>query len=243
MAPAAATAASTGLPPIRHVWVIVLENKEFAEWYGVGRTFNPYLTQTLPSQGALIPNYCGIGHSSADNYIGMVSGQPPTSDSKDDCPDPMNTQPATADANGVAPGNGCVYPPNYLTIGDQLTAHGLTWKAYAQNIPSPCFPGHDAPGSYERKHNPFPLFQSDVTSGACAKDDVPLTDLPADLATPATTANVNYIFPDECDDGHSDCTNTNPVPGLGAEADEMGQYDTFLQKYVPMITSAPAFKQ
>src|SRR5206468_1248516 len=41
---------------------------------------------------------------------------------------------------------------------------------------------------------------------------------------------------------HSDCTNNNPDPVLGAEADEMTQYDAFLQKYVPMMTSAPAFK-
>ena len=239
--PAAGAASAT--PPIKHVWVIVLENKEFGEWYGVGRSYNPYLTSTLTSQGVLIPNYFGIGHSSADNYIGMVSGQPPTADSKSDCPDPMKTQPATPGLNGVAPGNGCVYPPVYKTIGDQLDAADLSWKAYAESIPSACSPVHDAPGSYERKHNPFPYFQSVVQSGSCKRNDVPLTQLPDDLSEHDQIANVNYIFPNECEDGHSDCTHTNPVPLLGAETSEMGQYDAFLQKWVPAIQATKAYKQ
>lgn len=244
LTPAAAAQAATGLPPIKHVFVIVLENKEFAEWFGAGRTYDPYLAQTLTADGALIPNYFGVGHSSADNYIALISGQPPTADSKNDCPDPLSTQPATADANGVAQGNGCVYPPNFQDIGDQLTAAGLTWKAYAENIPSPCSQLSGGPGDYARKHNPFVFFQSGVQSGECAANDVPLTNLQSDLASASTTANVSYIFPDECDDGHSDCTSATPlapIPEVGAEVDEMTQYDAFLKTYVPMITSSPAF--
>ena len=243
--PAAATAASN-LPPIKHVFVIVLENKEFAEWYGAGRAYDPYLSQTLPSEGALIPGYFGVGHSSADNYIALISGQPPTADSKNDCPDPMNTQPGTADANGVAQGNGCIYPPQFQTIGDQMTAAGLTWKAYAENIPSPCYAGISAPGNYERKHDAFPYFLSGVDDGDCAANNVNLDGLPAALQSTSTTANVNFIFPNECDDGHSDCTSSTalaPIPEVGSEADEMAQYDAFLQKWVPMITGSPAFKQ
>jgi phospholipase C len=237
-----AASAASGLPPVRHVFVIVLENKEFAEWFGAGRSFDPYLTGTLTQQGVLMPNYFGVGHSSADNYIAMVSGQPPTADSKNDCPDPLGAQPTTADSNGVAQGNGCLYPPSFQTVGDQLASAGLTWKAYAENIPSPCSSLHDGPGNYERKHNPFPFFQSGVNSGQCAANDVGLTSLQGDLASASTTANVNYVFPDECSDGHSDCTGTNPVPGVGSEADALTQADAFLKQYVPMITSSPAFK-
>ena len=157
----------------------------------------------------------------------------------------MNTQPATPGPNGVAPGNGCIYPPVYKTIGDEMTAAGLAWKAYAENIPAPCSPVHDAPGSYERKHDAFPYFQSGVQDGDCAANNVSLDQLPAALQSASTTANVNYIFPNECDDGHSDCTgsaNVAAIPEIGSEADEMAQYDAFLQKYVPMITSSPAFK-
>ena len=236
--------AAAGPPPIRHVFVIVLENKAFAEWFGAGQTSDPYLTGTLVKQGALVPNYFGVGHSSADNYIAMVSGQPPTGDSKNDCPDPLQTVSTTTDANGVAQSNGCLYPPSYSDIGDQLAETGLTWKAYAESIPAPCSGLHDGPGSYARKHNPFVFFQSGIQSGQCAANDVPLTNLAGDLASASTTANVNYIFPNECDDGHSDCTQSSPlapVPEAGSEADSMAQADAFLKQYVPMITSSPAF--
>jgi hypothetical protein len=46
-------------------------------------TENTYL-QNLPSQGALLTNYYGTGHSSLDNYLSMVSGQAPVSDDQDD---------------------------------------------------------------------------------------------------------------------------------------------------------------
>jgi phosphatidylinositol-3-phosphatase len=243
-APATARGAPTTAPsaPVRHVWVIVLENKEFSETFGPGQVFAPYLTQTLTSQGALVPNYYGTGHSSADNYIAMVGGQPPTNPSKNDCPDPLTTLPTTADANGVAQGgSGCVYPANFKTIGDQLAARHLTWKAYAQNMPAPCSLVHDAPGDYARKHNGFLFFLSVRNSGQCARNDVPLAQLPADLKQ--GPANVNFIFPDQCADGHSDCTGANPIPGVGAEADELSQADAFLKTWVPQITATRAFKR
>jgi len=238
----AQTAAAASVAPVRHVFVIVLENKEFGETFGAGREFAPYLTQTLPAEGALVPNYFGIGHSSADNYIAMIAGQPPTAASKEDCPDPMTTIPTTADSNGVAQGGGgCVYPSNFKTIADQLVARKRTWKAYAQNIPSPCSLEHDAPGDYERKHNPFPFFLSVRESGQCAANDVPLGELPASLKH--GPANVNFIFPDECSDGHSDCTATGSVTPAQEQADELTQADAFLKEWVPQITRTHAFKR
>jgi hypothetical protein len=105
-------AQGANMPHVRHVFVIVLENKEFAETFGAGRLFAPYLTRTLVSQGALLPNYFGTGHASADNYIAMVAGQPPTAASKNDCPDPLVTISSQADANGVAQGEvaTCIRP-------------------------------------------------------------------------------------------------------------------------------------
>ena len=239
---AAQAAAAASVAPVRHVFVIVLENKEYAETFGPGRVYAPYLTQTLPAEGALVPNYFGTGHSSADNYIAMIAGQPPTFESKEDCPDPLTTLPETADSNGVAQGGGgCVYPANFKTIGDQLAAKKLRWKAYAQNIPAPCSLAHDAPGDYARKHNPFVFFLSVRESGQCAQNDVPLTNLPADLAH--GPANVNFIFPDQCADGHSDCTATGAVTPAQEQADELAQADAFLKEWVPRITRTGAFRR
>lgn len=240
VASARSAARHTFVAPVRHVFVIVLENKEYAVTFGPGRPFAPYLTETLPAEGALVPNYFGTGHDSADNYIAMISGQPPTSASKEDCPDPLTTLPPTEE-NGVAQGGGCVYPANFKTVGDQLAARRLTWKAYVQNIPSPCSLLSGGPGDYARKHNPFPFFLSVRESGECATNDVGLTELPAALKR--HTPNVNFIFPDECADGHSDCTATEPTPVAQEEADELQQTNAFLQTWVPQITASRAFRR
>ena len=77
---------STGTPvgAIKHVWLIILENKSYDETF-TGLNQNSYLWQTLPQQGALLTNYYGTGHFSMDNYISLVSGQAPSYAVQDDC--------------------------------------------------------------------------------------------------------------------------------------------------------------
>ncbi len=77
---------STGTPVggVKHVWLIILENKSYDETF-TGLNQNSYLWQTLPQQGALLTNYYGTGHFSMDNYISLVSGQAPSYDTQDDC--------------------------------------------------------------------------------------------------------------------------------------------------------------
>jgi hypothetical protein len=156
-APAGYSAASNdglgvGSGQIGHVWVIVLENHSFnANFTPLEGTQNTYAA-ALPSQGALLTNYYGTGHSSLDNYISMVSGQAPVSDTQDDCPsyDAMtgaidtSGTPATnsdygqfmssAGADAPPNDNGCVYPSSVKTVFNQLDSAGKTWKVYAQDV-------------------------------------------------------------------------------------------------------------
>src|SRR4051795_327910 len=82
---ALSAAPALALPPVGHVFVIVLENKGIEDTFGpTGQLNAPYLARQLPAQGQLMLRYYGIGHSSMDNYIAMVSGQPPTPKSKAD---------------------------------------------------------------------------------------------------------------------------------------------------------------
>jgi hypothetical protein len=78
--------ASTGLKPgaIKHVWLIILENKSYDATF-TGLNQNTYLWKTLPGQGTLLTNYYGTGHFSMDNYLSMVAGQAPQSDTQSDC--------------------------------------------------------------------------------------------------------------------------------------------------------------
>ena len=59
------SAHASGGPPIRHVFILMLENQNAANTFA-GKPPAPYLAQTLPAQGALVPNYYGIGHASLD---------------------------------------------------------------------------------------------------------------------------------------------------------------------------------
>ena len=242
---APATAEAAGLPPVRHVFVIVLENKGFSDTFGpTGQLSAPYLARELPAKGQLMTRYYGVGHSSADNYLAMVSGQPPTPSSQNDCPDPLKAVPPDAQAPyDVATGDGCVYPDNFPTIADQLVAGGFTWRGYNEGIPAPCSMDHSA-GDYARKHNPWVFFDSLRASGQCQANDVGLDALDADLADPARTPNLSYIVPDQCNDGHSACPSSFPVGNpVTDDQDGLKQADAFLRKWVPKILDAPAFKQ
>src|SRR5579884_1564138 len=51
------------LPPVKHVFVIVLENESYASTFGDPTGF-PYLAGTLRKRGVLLPNYYATGHYS-----------------------------------------------------------------------------------------------------------------------------------------------------------------------------------
>jgi phosphatidylinositol-3-phosphatase len=177
--PACAAAAHSKpfkLPKIRHVFVIVLENEDYASTFGEPGA-DPYLAQTLPAQGALLTEYFATGHESNDNYISLISGQPPNLANQLDCQRFSNFSDPASEPDGVEGGFGCVYPPEVQNIGTQLSAAGKSWKAYMQDMgndpnreTAAC--GHPAIGSkdetqdavegdgYATRHDPFVYFHS-----------------------------------------------------------------------------------
>src|SRR3954453_401040 len=127
---------AAAIPTIKHVWIVVLENKSYEPTFGASPG-SAYLATTLPAQGQLLTQYYGTGHSSLDNYITMISGQPPDTQTQADCGTFSEFVPTQEppDANGVEHGNGCVYPARATTISDQIeAASGLTWKAYMEDM-------------------------------------------------------------------------------------------------------------
>jgi phosphatidylinositol-3-phosphatase len=243
------------LPPIRHVFVLLLENQNASNTFA-SNSPAPYLAQTLAAKGALLPNYYGIGHASLDNYIALVSGQAPNEATQLDCPlfaDFLLQQPGL-DPHGQALGRGCVYPNMVKTLPDQLEAASLTWKGYMEDMgkdPSreraTC--GHPQIGTrdytliatardkYAAKHNPFVYFHTIIDAEArCDAHVVNLETLPKDLRKVATTPNYVFITPNLCNDGHDpDC--------IDGSAGGFTAIEAFLRKWVPLITASPAFKQ
>ncbi|HEY5317801.1 MAG TPA: hypothetical protein VIJ20_07465, partial [Solirubrobacteraceae bacterium] len=126
-------AADAALPPIRHVFILVLENESASTTFGAGSPA-PYLSKTLTAEGAYLPSYYAVGHESNDNYIAMISGQAPSLENQADCQIFDDLFPGTIGAYGQAEGLGCVYPADVPTIAGQLSAAGLTWRDYSDGM-------------------------------------------------------------------------------------------------------------
>jgi hypothetical protein len=243
---AAPRASAETLPPIGHVFIIVLENKDYEVTFGESSPA-PYLAKELPTKGQLVTQYFGIGHVSLDNYIAMVSGQAPNPVTQSDCRIFQEFLPGVIGPDGQAIGQGCVYPPAVLTIADQLEAAGKTWGGYMEDMDTPCrHPAVNAQDDteqaevgdqYATRHNPFVYFHSIIDDDAsCKAHVVDLTALPAALASTAATPNLTFITPDLCHDGHDEpCVDGQPGGLVSANA--------FLETWVPQILASPAYKQ
>src|SRR4051794_28555826 len=76
--------ASAAPPPIKHVFVVFLENQTFTDTFGVN-TKAPYLARSLTQQGQLLANYFGTTHNSLGNYIAVMGGQSANVETQSDC--------------------------------------------------------------------------------------------------------------------------------------------------------------
>ena len=95
-------------PPIKHVFVINLENKSFDETWGADSPA-PYLSQTLKSQGAFLDQYYAVAHVSLGNYIAQISGQGPSKATQGDCIASYSEFVATGTGtDGQVLGDGCI---------------------------------------------------------------------------------------------------------------------------------------
>ncbi len=247
------------LPPIRHVFIIMLENESAATTFG-RHSPAPYLAHTLPKMGAYLRNYYATGHFSLDNYISLISGQGPNHVTQSDCQTFVDFTPdAKLDADGQAIGEGCVYPAGVKTIADQLSAAGLAWKSYAEDMgndpareSATC--GHPPVGAadptqkatpkdqYATRHNPFMYFHSIIDTPACSTNAVNLAALETDLKSADTTPNLAFIVPNLCHDGH-DGDGTGKRTCVNGEPGGLVSADAFLKQWVPAILASPAFRQ
>jgi phosphatidylinositol-3-phosphatase len=274
VASSSATAAAT--PPaagrgvhITHIWNIVLENQSYASTFG-SPAADPYLATTLPGQGALLENYYGIGHESNDNYIALVSGQPPNLQNQLDC-QLFDDFVGLGDVDGIEVGTGCVYPADIGTIGNQLTATGRSWKTYQEDMgndpnreTAAC--GHpkvnsqdgtqsaEAGDGYATRHDPFVYFHSVIDNQTYCDSHVvalgsttgamPAADLAGEtgLATDLQSASTTPAYSLITPNLCAD-GHDYPCTNMASGASALADIDTFLSTWIPKIMASPAYRQ
>ena len=248
----AAGAPAKKLPPIKHVFVIMLSDEPYASVFGPSSTA-PYLASTLEHKGELLVHYDAVAHEELADGAALISGQGPTAETAANCPSYTEIAAAMAGEDEQVLGTGCVYPRSTQTLPGQLAAKHLTWRAYVQGIdeagatpgacahpalgqPDPTATQTASSGAYATFRNPFVYFDSIAGSPECAADDVGLAGLKADLASAKGTPSFSYIIPDRCHDG-------NPTPCTPGAAAGIPQAEAFLKQVVPEITGSKAYKE
>lgn len=157
------TPAGTPGAASRHVFLIVMENKSPDE------ALQGPFTASLASSYGVAADYRAVSHPSVPNYLALTSGQ--TWGIQDDSYHALPTK----------------------DLGTQLTAVGVTWRAYMDGMIAGC---SDSPVPYDPGHNPFAFY-----GGACPSNVVPFTSFKADLD--GNTPMFSWISPDMCHDEHS----------------------------------------
>src|SRR5215469_5015839 len=222
-----------GVPRFGHVFLIIGENTTYEH---LNSTNAPYLVNTIKPNAAWLTQYNGATHWSQANYVALISGQYTGCEQHD---------------GGVA----C--HQNVDNLFHQLDVAGLTWKTWLEGGTAKCDGGAGGSCSsdtacplagFYTTGNPAIIFDdvegangvwsATTPSQECLQNDVPAgneTD-PMDYFHQALVtgqvANFNFIIPNGCDDGESNC---DPIHN------RYTQFDFFLAREIPLIEASPAF--
>jgi hypothetical protein len=265
----ASQGAARGAP--QHIFFIMMENHQYSEI--IGNTADaPYINQ-LARHAGVEDNYYGVTHPSLPNYLSAISGS--FQGIWDDCPAGPTSMCAPEE---FIPTSGDGTAGNYLTKGqiaaasarphlftgqnliDQLQSHGLTWRAYMQQLPSPGSLVVNAPTVqtssgpvtlplYAQKHNPFVYFSDIWNNPERLNKIVPFDRFASNLAS-GNVPNFVWISPDQCHDMHGvDPTSAalahNPkcgYPNSGLDHGAIQLGDAFLKKTVGQIMASRVWK-
>jgi len=189
-----------GIPPSSHVVLVIEENHT----YDQVRSGMPWLVSMGTTYGHTL-NYHADEPGSLLDYLWLSSG--------------------SGEQTFGCTGNACGKPITDDNIFRQLKMAGLTWKVYAQSLPSIGYMGSQS-GAYVKRHNPAPWYSDVINSAAEQQRMVPFTQLATDLAN-GTLPNYSIIIPDLQNDAHD---------GTLAQADD------FLSVHVSPVLQYPQFR-
>ena len=233
----AASTSTNGIPHSSHVILVIEENHMFTEIYPNGM---PWLVAQGNKNGYTL-NYHANSSGSMLDYLWLSSGSCHASDknddpNKDDC-GPAVRPPGTSDfgcnGDGCSVGVAGAKGPstgNHITddnIFRRLNAAGLSWKVYAESLPSGVDPTDVyESGAYVARHNPAVYYSDIYTIPNMKKNIVPFTQFAIDLANDQLP-NYSIIIPNVNNDAHDG---------------SVGQADAWLSKNVAPVLNHPSFQ-
>jgi hypothetical protein len=172
-----------------------MENEEYSDI--MSSRSSPFIN-ALAHRWAVARSAYAIAHPSLPNYLALTAGSTFGIDS--DCTD-------------------CHLPGAGLP--GQLQAARITWKAYMEDMPHPCFRGAAA-YPYAKKHDPFMYYEGVARDPRACGRVVPMSQLQADERARSLPRFI-WISPNLCHDMH-DCS--------------VSTGDRFLRSLVPPLLNA-----
>jgi hypothetical protein len=231
--PASATDRDSAVPRYAHVFVIVEENKDYAQILDPAAA--PNIARLSRTYGDASQFFSEV-HPSEGNYVALLGGD--TFGIHDD--DAFYCKPGMVDAKcpgAAGPGyqDHTVFKPS---LGDQLLKAGLTWRGYYESLPEPgslavtaSDPAYDngtrKTALYASKHSGFVNFASVQKAADRAEHLVGFDRLFADIAGDRLPSFA-LIVPNQCNEMHglsgegapADCQSANKA-GLIARGDRV----------------------
>jgi phosphatidylinositol-3-phosphatase len=191
--------ATAQVPRAGHVFVVLEENHSYSSV--IGSSSMPYLNSLARTQG-LATRYYASTHPSIGNYFMLTTGKVITNNDN-------YTGTVTAD-----------------NIVQHFLTGGITWKSYAEGLPSVGYIGGDT-GSYRKHHNPFAYFSDVINSSTEKQNLVPFSQFATDLKN-STLPQYSFIVPNVCHDAH-DCS--------------LSTADAWLKNNIAPLIASPTFQQ
>lgn len=227
-------AAKAALPRYSHVFVVLEENKDYAQV--LSTTFAPNIAGFAARYGDAT-QFFGEVHPSEANYVALLGGD--TFGIHDDdafyCKPGGQTDPVCAGAGAAG------YVSHSISerhLGDQLEKAGMSWKGYYEDLPAPgalavtagevqTAKGPRKVALYASKHSGFMNFESVQKHPRRAELIVDFKQLDQDIAA-NSLPNFALIVPNQCNEMHglggegvdADCLSGNTA-GLIARGDRV----------------------
>jgi phospholipase C len=188
------------IPPYKHIFVIIAENKGYDQI--IGNPNAPVLNQLAELYG-LAANFYGEVHPSEANYVAILGGS--TFGIHDDdayyC-QPQRVDPYCSHSHQADYVNHTIAS---MSLPEQLEQHGLTWKGYFEDIPAAGSKVVVAPDAmnalYAAKHNGFLNFKSVQDDPQLSSKIVGLDQLTADLQN-NNAPSYSHIVLNQCHEMH-----------------------------------------